>query len=302
MLYKIFGVNEEYFRKTSPEDAGRQKSIYGWLGAMVYALTALSAVGIGVYGLAIFQSWIVAVFAGAGLALVIHNLLRLMLVLSIAPKQAELYDVWVDQHRLYEPHYGEDFRGLTEEKTLEVVYAHKQSLRDRQGSILRETRGWGYWPLHVLKLATLAVFALIVANGLELLLFSDSINQVLDALKANLKPEDYAYQNLLSQDNDVPFLFLRSRSILLDLHILSFGLGYWKWVLDLLVIAAFWAPLVLVQKSREFTEGTYARELALSEITIGYYHFLRTQHHCQVILDDLARFDHHKALTGRPAQ
>jgi hypothetical protein len=301
MPYRILGVHDDYFQKTDPEATSRQKTIYRHLAVMLLVLALLSGVSFGVYGLAVFHSWVVAVFLGITMTAIVFNLMKTIIVLSIVPKQAHIFDPWIDQRRFFEHHYGQDMKNLTEEKALEIVYGLKQTLREKQGALLRETTGWGFFLKSLIKVTVMVVFALVVANGLELLLFRDSINQVLDSIKSSLSPTDYAYSHMLSMENDAPFVFLHSRSILLDLHIMSSGLGYWKWAMDFLAIGIFLAPLLIVQKSREVTEGMYVKELALSEITIGYYHFLTTEQYCQSLLDEMQHLDYHKILTGQTA-
>ena len=73
MPYRILGVHDDYFQKTDPEATSRQKTIYRHLAVMLLVLALLSGVSFGVYGLAVFHSWVVAVFLGITMTAIVFN-------------------------------------------------------------------------------------------------------------------------------------------------------------------------------------------------------------------------------------
>jgi serine/threonine protein kinase len=94
-------------------------------------------------------------------------------------------------------------------------------------------------------------------------------------------------ENLLNPANGSSFSVLNTNSLLLALEILSKGLGYWKVLIDFIFILIFLLPLIIVIKSKEIKQSEYVRELALSELSITFYHYLHTQKLCKKIERDI---------------
>jgi hypothetical protein len=46
-------------------------------------------------------------------------------------------------------------------------------------------------------------------------------------------------------------------------------------------------PLILIFKSKEILNGDYVKELVLHEISISFYHFLKTQKSCSDKMQEL---------------
>jgi hypothetical protein len=135
----------------------------------------------------------------------------------------------------------------------------------------------------------LTIIALVFANGLELFLFNNQINEVLNDLLRlyTAKNETWLVENLLNPANGSSFSVLNTNSLLLALEILSKGLGYWKVLIDFIFILIFLLPLIIVIKSKEIKQSEYVRELALSELSITFYHYLHTQKLCKKIERDI---------------
>jgi alanine dehydrogenase len=57
--------------------------------------------------------------------------------------------------------------------------------------------------------------------------------------------------------------------------------------MDIIFLVIFLIPLALVFKSKEIKQSEYMRELALSEITITFYHYMHTQKLCQKIIQEV---------------
>ena len=65
--------------------------------------------------------------------------------------------------------------------------------------------------------------------------------------------------------------------------VLKAGLGYWKLLIDVIILFIFMLPLILIFKSKEILKGDYIKELVIHEISISFYHFLKTQKFCSDI-------------------
>ena len=58
-------------------------------------------------------------------------------------------------------------------------------------------------------------------------------------------------------------------------------------LIDLIFMVVFLLPLIIVFKSKEIKQSEYVRELALSELTITFYHYMHTQKLCKKILNEI---------------
>jgi len=140
-----------------------------------------------------------------------------------------------------------------------------------------------------LRVVILSIIALVFATGIELFIFKNQINDVLLQLKSQyiIHGETWMVVNILTPSPNDQFYIFNANSLLLAIDILERGLGYWKVVMDIIFLVIFLIPLALVFKSKEIKQSEYMRELALSEITITFYHYLHTQRLCQKIIQDL---------------
>jgi hypothetical protein len=65
----IFGTREEYFDKMDDDTRKRQYLVYNILTLMFFVLVTMSFIAGLIYGLIIFNSWIISIFVGLFLGL-----------------------------------------------------------------------------------------------------------------------------------------------------------------------------------------------------------------------------------------
>jgi hypothetical protein len=247
----------------------------------------LAGFSFAIYSILIFKNWFIAVSCGVVLSLVVWNILNLIVLLSIIPRYTHLYEIWTDLEQIKKDYYNKDLRGLSEEKIQEIIYDKKEELRNSRDVKLRDISNISYFFKNLMKVSILTLIAIIVGNGIELFIFSDQINLVLEEMRSNSSGDTWMMENILTASSEKPFILIESNSILLDLEILNSGLNYWKLPVDLIFVFLYLMPLIIILKSKETTEGDYAKELALSEITTSFYFYLISQKKCQLELENI---------------
>ncbi len=138
---------------------------------------------------------------------------------------------------------------------------------------------------------------MVFSTGFQLLIFKGQINEVLEKTTQILSqelPDSWLLMNVLTPSNKEEFVLLNCNSLLLVIHLLVKGLGFWKLVLDVIFMLLILLPLILIHKSKEIQNGSYVKELALHEVSISFLHFLKTQKYCADLLkqnlsDDLVK-------------
>ena len=134
----------------------------------------------------------------------------------------------------------------------------------------------------------LGVIAYIFAFGLEIYIFKDQINEVLLETKALLStenPTSFLIQSINVDPGHSFIEYIHSNSLLFVIEILTNGLGNIKYIIDGIIILIFIGPALLHLTSSEILKGAYVKELAIHEISISHYHYLKTQKLCKLILE-----------------
>lgn len=284
-LYRIFGLRKEILQKIiNEDDKKRQLWIYNWLGFFIIVLSLLGGFAAFNYIALIFNGLWVSITVGLIFSLIFYNLLMLMMVISIAPRKKTAYEKWVNKDDTFAPHLHEDLSGLSEEKALQLVYSAKDRFRDeiRESKEDKKEGSEAFLTLFI-KIAFVVFLGVIVANGCELFLFRNKINDSITEMQASplFKNNDWLQENIFANQEKGDYIFIRSNSILLPLNLLQKGLGNWKIFIDLIFTMLYALPFVVFRRSKEFSDGAYINELVLSEMTIAYYHYLTTRSYCQ---------------------
>jgi hypothetical protein len=141
------------------------------------------------------------------------------------------------------------------------------------------------------RVFVIALLAVIFASGLEILIFSQSINMALSGLRQSLPTEDWTYKYILTPNVDEPFILIDANSLLLTFDALDSGLGKWKTLLDIIVFAIYMIPLIVIYRSKEIRHGAYVQEQALHEINKTTYHYLLTQKYCYVVFTEVKEME-----------
>ena len=289
--HKYIGIDTDLLTKVDPKHSERQTFILSTLTLMLFVISIICFFSGIVYALIIFQSWPIALFIGVFLSVMVFNLYRLLVMTALDVSESSLEPYYLDHEKHYSDYVelDEDYSKLTDEKIKEIVYVAKDKLREKT-ALNPPNRGTKRHPLTMfLRVIILTIIGLVFANGLELFLFNNQINEVLNdlvKLYAN-KNETWMVENMLNPREGSSFSVLNTNSLLLALEILNKGLGNWKLLIDLIFILIFLLPLIIVLKSKEIKQSEYVQELALSELTITFYHYLHTQKLCRKIENEI---------------
>ena len=301
----IFGTREEYFDKMDDVTQKRQYFVYNLLTLMFFVLVALSFIAGFIYGLVIFNSWILSFLVGLFLGFVAFILLLLMLFLNMITSDKKLKDETMNLDDNLIKYNSEDLSGLSDINAVKIVQEQKMKIRDGNSGV--EINGFHFSNIFkaFIKVSLLVILSLVVANGLELFMFSSKINESLNVIQnspklAELKQlailrdqnseiksyEESMAEWTLSMLNENPketFKLIKSYSILQIMEVLNTCIGGYKVLLDILFTLLFLTPLIIVKKSKEYAGGAFLKEVSLSDISTTFYFHLLAQKKCQEI-------------------
>lgn len=301
----IFGTREEYFDKMDDDTRKRQYLVYNLLTLMFFVLVTMSFIAGLIYGLIIFNSWIISIFVGLFLGFVAFILLLLMLFLNMISNDKKLKEETMKLTDNLKKYNTKDLSSLSDVNAIRIVQEQKMKLRN--GVSGTETNNFHFSDVikTFIKVSLLLILSLVVANGLELFMFSSKINESLSIIKnspklaelnqiANLKAtksEHITYQEsmaewtllMLNENPNETFKLINSYSTLQIMEVLNNCIGTTKIVLDILFTLLFLTPLIILKKSKEYAGGAFLREVSLSDISVTYYFHLLSQKKCQEI-------------------
>jgi hypothetical protein len=177
-------------------------------------------------------------------------------------------------------------------KILEVVNRKKESLRNISKTKGSYNKNLEQRITFIIKLIILIFLALIFATGIELLIFSNQLNEAFEAIKLLYaeQPESWMLSRALNP-NEGNFYILNTNSILLAIDVLNFGLGWIKYLLDAAFIILFIIPLLISFKSNKIFDSNYVRELALHEVSVSYYSYLIKERACEKISESILSYN-----------
>lgn len=289
--YRFIGIDTDLLEKVDPKHNERQSFILSVLTLMLFVISIICFLSSVVFCLIVFQNWLIALAVSAFISMVIFNLYRLFVMtgLDVSGSHLEAYYLAHDKHYAEHIDLTADLSAYEEGQILEIVNTAKDKLREKTANTISSTSEKIHPMTMTLRVGILAIIALVFCNGIELFLFKNQINAVIaDLVRIYAsKNEVWMLNNFFKTDAGTGFSVLNTNSLLLSLDILISGLGYWKLVLDLVFLTIFLLPLVIVFKSKEIKESEYVRELALSELTITFYHYFHTQKLCKKIKDEI---------------
>lgn len=289
--HKYIGVDSNLLKKVDPKQTERQTYILSSLTLMLFVISGICFFSSMVFSLIIFNSWLIALCFGVFLAIVVFNLYRLIVMTALDVTETSLEHYYGAHEEHYKEHINlnDDFSKLSDEKINEIVNNAKNKLREKTEMAFPNGNPKKHPLTMALRVFILSVIALVFCNGFELYLFQNQINKVLEELLLlyTSNNETWIIENMLTPTNGLRFNIIDTNSLLLALEILNLGLGYWKFLIDLIFIIIFLLPLIIVIKSKEIKKSEYVRELALSELTITFYHYLHTQKFCKEIIEKI---------------
>lgn len=282
----IFGVREEYFVKVDEKTTLRQFFVFNNLTLMFFVLVGCIVLSGVVFGLLIFNSWWLSIVIGIILGAITFTLLLLVFFLNMTTNHQELYLTMTEMEPVFETYEKQEIEHWSDEQILNEVETYKDFLRDTNRVPSFDHFHFSSVITSTIKVILILIISCVVANAMEFLFFQKTLNESLTKIKndktlattANCKfsnnptiNEKIAYarwtREMLNEDPNNPFVFIKCKSFLLSMEILEMSLGKWKILLDLLFAALFLTPFILLKKSREYAGGDFLKESALVDIS-----------------------------------
>lgn len=297
------GYDDRLMESVGTEEIrSRQRLVYRMLSIIIFTLSVLCAVSSVVYMLIIFHSWFIALLVGIFLGLVVFNLNGLIVITAFGAHGTTLAEYFNDHDRYFREHLDpdEDLRNMSDEILEARVKKARMALeRLPTFDIARKPSSFdGVFTMSI-RVLFLMVLAILFSTGIEILIFRSQINGTLEELLMHYRDagDTWMVNEVLSPKDGKPFTMIQSNSILLVVELLCSGLGNWKVLIDLVFMAIFITPLMIVFRSREFREGEYIRAYVLSSLSISFRHHLITRRYCQQ-LDEAFRSTEGLILPG----
>jgi hypothetical protein len=295
-LGSLIGFDKEILQKSESATQQRQIRIYNRLALMLILIALFSALSGVVYSLIIFHNWITAVVVGLFLGLVIFNFYRMFVITGLDLRGSSMAYYYFNHEKFYEEYLilsKADLSKSSYEELQSIAQVNKDKLRDRFAAETSQAPVVAPAVSSVfIRVVVVAFLAVIVANGLELFMFNQQVNTELQSYKNQciVSGDTWTLNNILTESADSKFILINANSLLLTFDILIAGLGPWKLLFDLMVLAIFLIPLIVIYKSTEIRQGDYVKELVLHEISITSTRYLFTQKRVPLILDEVKNF------------
>jgi hypothetical protein len=307
----IFGIREEYILRLEQQEREEQFLAYNLLTAMFLVLVLLIFVSTVCYGLIIFQSWLPSIIMALFFSVILFVLLLLVLFLNMKSNVQQLTEKMTDFDEYYESIKEPRFINFNDDEALEYSIEHERILRSSS-----EKDGQPSFHISHLFITTIKVFlviliSFIVANGMEMLLFHNKLNETLHVVRESNQIKSVISDttsavlyrnenqiaanwtlNMLTEKPENPFILIDSYSFLLSFEILNLCLGKWKIVFDLSFSILFLIPFFLVKKSSRYAGGGYLRELTFSHLSTTLLFRILTDRKAASIHKELQEIDY----------
>jgi hypothetical protein len=290
-IYNIL-IDDRLYKKVEPKIKRKELLVFGFLSAMIIVLSLIGTIATFVYTSVIFKNLIVASIASIFMLLVVFNLVRLLIITSITAYHTKLGIFQLDHSLIFDNIKMSEDEEKDQLKILEVVNRKKESLRNISKTKGSYNKNLEQRITFIIKLIILTFLALIFATGIELLIFSNQLNEAFEAIKLLYadQPESWMLSRALNP-NEGNFYILNTNSILLAIDVLNFGLGWIKYLLDVAFIILFIIPLLISFKSNKIFDSNYVRELALHEVSVSYYSYLIKERACEKISESIRSYN-----------
>lgn len=293
-LKYTIGYDEDIMSHVDVKESSRQIFIYMILSHMIIIISVLVFFAtISLTSLFARNSFIVFGISTL-IALVFYNIYKFIIVTSTNASNTSLSDYLKNHELVYMDNIIGNHNDVNTYLTndLEIqnrVYRKKQELRLlSHNSKQLKSNYISIIITNCIRFLYLGLLAYIFAFGLEMYMFKDQINEVLFETKALLSsenPTSFLIQSINIDSEHLFIEYIHSNSLLLVVEILTNGLGNIKYIIDGVIILIFIGPALLHLTSSEISKGAYVKELAIHEIAISHYHYLKTQKLCELILE-----------------
>jgi hypothetical protein len=298
----FFGIDEAYLVGLDEKTSRRQIMVYNVLSIMLVILVMLAFTAGYVYGVIIFGDNLSAIIVGLFLSFISFIILLLVLFLNMTTKYRSLYEMMTNMENVFKKFYGKDLTSMTDQDAYKIVDEHKSQISLTNIEPDPDPFHWSKIFTSAVKVLLILILSVVIANGMELLLFKGSINESFykiknsEQLQKSIQKQKLSPSNgfdkgieanwtlaMLEEDHTNPFNIINSYSILLAIDVMDMTMGKWKLIIDLLFSLLFLSPFIIVKKSKEFSGGEYQKEVAVNDIGISLLFFLLAQRKCQQI-------------------
>jgi hypothetical protein len=292
------GIDEKIMQKIDANDKNRQIDIFSLISIMIIVVSIIGFFASMIYLVIIFQNWVIGCIGAIIISLIFFNCYRFLIITSLNAESTSLASYHSNHEKQYEDLINNDgsyLCSLSETETIKLVNDRKEFLRINylNTNTSKYKINSSFYTL-LIRVFFISVFALIFATGIELFIFKNQINDILYTTAIKLQnevPDSWLLKNVLNTQLQKQFVLFNSNSLLLLTDVLNAGLTSWKTLLDFIFLTLFLLPLLLIHFSDEIKKGSYLRELALHEISISFYHFLKTQQYCALLKNQIETRD-----------
>lgn len=289
--YRLIGVDDKVLANVDPEHNERQSYILSMIGIMIMVISIICFLSSIVLAAPIFQSWVIGIFIGIFLGLVIFNLYRMfvMTALDVSGTSLEEYYTHYEKHFEANIDINQDYSKLSDKDLIEISKSSITKLRNKTSLDAGPNKiTFEHLLTMIFRVLILSIIAIIFASGIELFLFRNQINNTIVEVIDLYKTQNNTEALKVYLDNNGNLLIFKTNSILFLLQVLIKGLGIWKFIIDIVIITIFLTPLAIIFKSMELKKSEYVQELALYEIEFTFLHYLRTQKQCSEVKKKLS--------------
>jgi hypothetical protein len=284
---KLLGIDVCLLDNTESKIRKRQITILSILSAMLLIIILLVTTSAVTFLLTLFQSWWVALPIGLIFGSILFLLYQLLVITSIEGS-GSFIEEYFKEHEINKKNVinlEQEVANFTDEEISQKILITGQALREKRNisSIQAHNKGYANIVAMTLRVFLISLIALITASGIEILIFHNGINQVLNDMKVLYQNagDRWFVDHMLTPSMGKKFCIVETNSLLLVLNILETGIGYWKIVIDILVLTLFILPLVLTFRCTELKLGVYMKEYAISSVCMTYFHWMTTKRYCK---------------------
>jgi hypothetical protein len=260
----------------------------------------------------------ISIFVGFVFSSIAFLLLLLTLFLNMTTQHRDLYNKMTDMDTVFVEFKELDFKNISDEQAMKQVTDYTMELREKNQIPDNKVVYSSGIIVTGVKLLLIFILSLIVANGLEILIFNKKINESMHQINQSTTLREQL--NYLHDENDLndiyglnakwlidmtavdsgELMIVDCHSILLCIDVLEMSLGNWKIFIDLLISVLFIIPFVLVKRSIYYAGGAFLKEAAITDIGNSLMFYFLTRRACERIkLKISEEFDYERLIRNK---
>jgi hypothetical protein len=293
----LFGFRSEYLKRSEDEVRRNQFFTYNILSFMFWVLVLLTFVSAFCYGLVIFESWWLALLTGLIFGGIFFLLMLLVMFLNMTTQYKDLYEKVTNMDPVFNEFRKKDLRMFTDDQIKKEVDEFSAALRSANTLPDARAAHLSSFITSAIKLVMILIISFIVANGMEILIFRQKIDESMaiiresKVLKNQVNTDDTKTNDLsisnsddyssyaewmlnMVDDKKGDFILVDCHSLLLIFKVMNDALGVWKMVIDILFSILFLIPFILVRRSGYIAGGDFLKEATIIDISTTLMFFL----------------------------